>query len=239
MAFNIGDFENINPKLPKLEAQDISHNFGPPRKIDLTDQEIQKVHEIKEKFERSGIDIESLFEFFTDWQSNKTKSIKRFVLSLSFILSLALVAGVKILEIDLFGMTVSEGWDNYFLSSVLVMHLSLFFYYQYLKSIDFNVQQAKIHTVEEELEEYVKLAHEIDQIVEKNNLESASELFSDFGNPIVIGQGGELSTYDSIKFYDEKLRKQHMKFKWGEVIENIVIYGLGFAGLVSIINSFL
>jgi len=180
MPFNIGNIGDFNFYKPRVEAQAIEPGMGPKRKIALTDDDEVKVQIIKDEFGWSGFDTESLYSFFREWQSGKTKSVKRFVLSFSFILSLSFLAGVTITDIDLFGVEVADGKEILFLSSLIFIHIISFIYFYHLRSIDWDVHLSKIKPVEARLEEYIKLADELDQIVKDNNISSVEALFDDF-----------------------------------------------------------
>lgn len=238
MAFNFGNIGASNLGEPRLEAQAITPNIGPKRKISLTEEEEERVQNIKDIFGWSGFDTELLYNFFREWQSSKTKSVKRFVLSFSFILSLSYLAGVAITDIDLFGVEVADGREILFLSSLILIHIISFFYFYQLSSIDWDVHLSKINPVEESLEKYIKLSHEIEKIVRDNNISSVEALFDDFRNTLTDMNSDEIGTYDAIKFYEENLKRSHDKIMLGEYAESIAIYLLVLTGLISIVCSF-
>jgi len=237
MAFKLGGLSIPDMELPKFDPPD--YNYGQaPRKIQLTDKEEKRIEKIIQILDVSDVDLPSIYNFFKEWQSSKTKSMKRFVLSISFVLTLAFIAGVSITDVDLFGVIVAEGREIIFLSSLIAIHICSFIYHLYLRSIDWDVHQANIIPVEAELKKYEDLIDEIDEIVEKQNIRSVEALFDDFRAPITSMHSSEEDTYKAIKFYVRNLKKSHDKVFWGDMAELFVIWALGVMGLFAIIFSF-
>lgn len=239
MAFEIGDLGNFGKmKLPKSTATSITPNLGQaPREIDLTKEEEQKVEEVKEIFFISDLTVESLFNLFNDWQSNKTKATKRFVLSVSFILSLTIFAGVNITEIDLFGVSVADGMEEYFLGSLSLIIIMTFAYYDYLRRNDLKVHKAKISAVSDNLEVWVNNAEELEKIVSENNLGSVKILLDDFRSTFAHGYP-EYEAFKAIKFYQDNLKNPRKSHELLNSIEFYGMYILGLTGLLAIIFSF-
>lgn len=237
MSFKFGDFKFPDMNLPKYEPPEI--NYGQvPRKIQLKEKDEKRIEKIIQILNASNIDLPSIKKIFNDWQSAKTKSMKRFALSISFVLTLAFIAGINITEVDLFGVIVAEGREIIFLISLLVIHICSFFYHLYLRSIDWEVHQANIIPVEAELKKYENLIDEVDEFVKKYKIKSAEVLFDDFSTPITSLHDTTFETYNAIKFYTQKLKKPHGKSYWGDMAELFVIWVLGVNGLLAIIFSF-
>ena len=237
MSFKFGDFKFPDMNLPKYEPPEINYGQA-PRKIQLKEKDEKRIEKIIQILNASNINLPSINKFFNDWQSAKTKSMKRFVLSISFILTLAYIAGINITEVDLFGVIVTEGREIIFLSSLLVIHICSFIYHLYLRSIDWDVHQANIIPVEAELENYENLIDEVDEIVEKYKISSPEVLFDDFSAPITSMHDTVFETYSAIKFYIQNLKKPHDKSFRGDMAELFVIWALGVMGLFAIIFSF-
>lgn len=235
MAFNIGDLGSFD----QPDFSQIADMGGPPRKISLTVGEANKVRKIKKKFDGLDFQIETLFDLFNDWQSSKTKSVKRFVISVSFLLTMALIAGANIVyDIEVLRVPISNGHEEGFLIALLVIHFSAFLYYIYLRAIDLSVQKAKIDTIEDDLEECKVLVREIDKIIAKNNISSVGYLFNDFTSPMMGAHSTDKQVYEAVKFYDEKLKQSNQWKKWGEWAEIILLYLFYSAGIIAIISSF-
>tara|TARA_R110000868_G_scaffold351981_2_gene613205 strand:- start:7700 stop:8413 length:714 start_codon:yes stop_codon:yes gene_type:complete len=237
MDFNFLNYKPPSFELPEQVLVNPTRIGDAPREIPLEQEEEKRVEEIKNYFRSSNISIDSLYSLFNDWQSDKTKSVKKFILSFSFVLSLAIVAGVNITEIDLFGVTVSDSRSTIFLITFSFIHLISFWYFEYLTRTDLKIHAARLSIVKDHLLEFVEFTKEIDQIVKKNNIESADKLFDDFRD--LMDQGGyAINTYEAIKFYEKRLRNPEMSNSRLEIIEMIVIYFLGVVALLSILNSF-
>ncbi|MEP1306528.1 MAG: hypothetical protein ABJK11_16495 [Balneola sp.] len=235
MALNADSFGGMS----NFDFSDMGGASNPPRKIQLSKNDAEKVIEAKEKFNSLDLDIDSLFTLFTDWQTSKTKSVKRFVISISFLLTLALIAGANIVQdIEVLRVPISDGHEEQFLIALFIIHFSAFLYYMYLIAIDFSVQQAKIDTIEGDLEECEGLVHEIDKIIIDNKIQSAGYLFNDFTSPLLSVHRTEEKVYEAVKFYSEKLKKSNKWKKWSDRSEVILLYLLYSAGIVSIISSF-
>jgi len=234
MAFNVGKFNFDLPKPPR-----VSTDFGQaPRKLDLTAEEAKRVDKIMQYLSKTGLEIDSLFELFNDWQSSKTKSIKRFVLSLSFILTLTIFAGVDITKIHLFNVTVAKGMSTIFLIALAFILISSFLYFRYLENKDWEVHTAKIAFVSNNLERCLELAEEIDDILERNKIESVEVLFNDFKSSF-DRFNDDLKAYAAINFYKNELKDTHKSFDLIQKLELGGIYFLGIMSLIAIISSYL
>jgi len=239
MALNIGDFE-----LPKrnfsVPTPNIANPFEAPRKIDLRPQDERDVKAIKEALSKSGLTTQKLFDLFKEKYSEKTKAIKKFVISISFLLSLTLVAGVNITEINLFGVQVSAGMESIFLGSILFIHFISFSYFMYLNGNDSALHEAMISRVKKSTKSYLDFSKKLDEIVHKYNLSSVEELLDDFReNATVFSSNDEdIKAYDALKFYEKKLMDTHRGFEWVEKLELLAIWGLYILGLIAIILSF-
>ena len=236
MPLNIDDVNFTGMNFSRLEPP--NYNFGQPqRKLPLNTEEQETVIEAISLFESSGINHTTIFDLFKDWQSDKTKSVKRFVLSISFILSLSIFAGVNLVEIDLFGVSVADGMENIFLFALIVILICSFFYYEYLTRTDQKIHEAKVDSVKIGTEKYLNLVDEIDRIIEKKKIKSIETLFDDF-KWTMHQSTRDLEAYNALKFFRNKLEKPKKSYEWGESIERIVIYILGITALISILSSF-
>jgi hypothetical protein len=237
MTLNAGSLGGFNFELPKIESNFEMPGFDPPRRIPLNNEDEKKINSIITVLSNSGINIDSLYSLFNDWQSSKTKSVKRFVLSLSFILSLTFVAGIPITDIDLFGLSVAEGYGNMFLSAVLAIHLMSFAYFVYLRRNDLKVNEAKLSSLKKGLESCLKMMEFVDEIVEREKLPSVKFLFNDFKSQM-HSNDSDIEAYEGLKFYEDKLKKHHKSFEWIEWLEIGLICLLGILALISIVISF-
>ncbi|MEX0905100.1 MAG: hypothetical protein WD028_05240 [Balneolaceae bacterium] len=173
-------------------------------------------------------------------QVDKTKAVKKFVLSVSFLLSLTLVAGVNITEIHLFGVEVLPEMEYMFLGSILFIHLATFAYFIFLRGNDIELHSAMISRVKKATESYLDFSKKLDEIVLNYELPSVEELLDDFReNATVMNPNDEdIVAYQALKFYEKELKNTHRGFEWIEQLEILAVWGLYITGLIALILSF-
>ncbi|MDZ7767206.1 MAG: hypothetical protein U5K00_22800 [Melioribacteraceae bacterium] len=137
------------------------------RKEILTVDEERTNKKAYRKLGQTNIDEEKPFELFKEWQSRKTRSIKRFVLSLSFLLTFAWIVNINIYEIQPLGLNVSEVNEKRFLGFLLVIHVVTFIYYRVQRSIDLNIKKARISLFEEDLNELINHSDFFENLISK------------------------------------------------------------------------
>lgn len=239
MTFNIGDLG-----LPKrnfsVPTTEFTNPFDAPRKIDLRPQDERDVEAIKEALSKSGLTTQKLFDLFKEKYSEKMKAIKKFVISISFLLSLTLVAGVNITEVNLFGVEVLPGMESIFLGSILFIHFISYSYFMYLSGNDAELHEAMISNVKKSTNSYLDFSKKLDELVHKYKLSSVDELLDDFRESATVFSSNEedIKAYEALKFYEKKLMNTHRGFEWVEKLELLAIMGLYILGLIAIILSF-
>ncbi len=238
MATDSGRFQLSERQIPYSPT--FTNPLAASREIDLRPQDERDVESIRKALSNSGLNTQKLFDLFRDRYTDKTKSVKRFVLSLSFLLALTLFAGVNITEINLFGVEVSLGMENMFLGSILFVHLVSFSYFMYLRENDTELHEAMISRVKKSTNSYLDFSKKLDEIVHKYELKSVEELLDDFReNATVFNSNDEdIKAYEALKFYEQKLMNTHQGFEWVEKLEILAIWGLYISGIVAIILSF-
>ncbi len=242
MAFKIGEIVDFSRmvEIPQLELPKIDMG-GAPRKIDLSSKEEEMVRNFKAWVNFADFELtkESLFNFFNEWQSDKLKSVKRFVLSLSFILSFAFIAGVDLTNLELFGLEIAEDMTVTFLVSLLLILFISLGYYEFLRRKDLSLHKARIKSTESGLLICLDFVKQIDKLIKsRNDIYSAKYLLNDFHSNLDI-QTHDLTTYKAIKFYGENLESLDKQNSFIERIELIVIYAFGLLSVLAITNSFL
>jgi len=210
------------------------------KKSSLTSEEEKDMNRTLTLFNQAPVEMEQFFELFNEWQSLKTRSLKRFVLSLSFILTISLIVGMKITEIDLFGISVNEGNEVWFLSFLIIIHVCSFSYYWYHRSVDQNVSSAKVGYLKDNLSEYIQLTKSIDKIISKKKATRLTEFWEGAAGvePTSSYINKIEGTYKAISFFNEKLSKEFNKINWAESIKKALIWILAITGLVSIFCSY-
>ncbi|MDZ7717755.1 MAG: hypothetical protein U5K72_02905 [Balneolaceae bacterium] len=210
-----------------------------PRTLDLSDDEVKVAQEVFQKFNQSNLEAKRLFDLFKEWQTLKTRSLKRFVLSLSFLLTISWLINVDITDIKPLGINVSGADETLFLISLLIIHVVTFIYYRVQRSIDLNVNEAEISLFEEELSQFIELSDFIDEIIKEGRAKSLRDLMNDVHGSIRLsGRMPKVQdVYNAVIFFKNRLRQEQAKKKWTEKIETISIYALSIAD-ISIIISF-
>ncbi len=210
-----------------------------PRRYNISDEEVKIVEQAYNKFSRSTLETEKLFDLFKEWQSLKTRSLKRFTISLSFLLTFAWIVKIDITDIEPLGLNISGADQVLFLIILAIIHIATFVLYRVQRSIDLNINKAEISLFEEELKELLKISSTLGKIIEEERAPSIRKLIHD-----VKGAYGTNSINDVLKlnkalsFFKDKLQKQQTKRDAIEILETVVIYGLAIAALMSILVSF-
>ena len=209
------------------------------RKFKISNEEVEIVELSYTKFSRSSIETEKLFDLFKEWQTLKTRSLKRFVISLSFLLTFAWILSIDITDIEPLGLNVPGANQALFLISILVIHVTTFIFYRVQRSVDLNINKAKISLIKEELEELLTISDVLDKIIEEERAPSIRELIKDVKGSYGTNRLNKaLKMYKAVSFFKNKLQKEQTKRGTIEILETVVIYGLAIAGFLSIIISF-
>ena len=205
-------------EVPTSDFPDQEFALGtPPREIDLDPEDEKKIEAISLKLSESGLTREAPFRFFNEWQSGKQKSVKRFVLSLSFVITLSAIAGADITDINIFGTTVQDGREPYFFMAMILVLCMSFWYYEFLRKNDSEVQSARNKVTADNLESGFEMVSFVESIVEKYNIRSAEALFDDFSSP--INDEGDYEAYLAIKYYQNNLDKPNNRRSLSEWME--------------------
>lgn len=235
--------KNLAPRIPSLqnfssipEATGINSSFdnSPKREIEMSESEEKKVEEALDYFETNSLYEEEFLKIFEDWQSDRTKSIKKFLLSLISVLSLTVFAGINILEVRLFNITVAEGYQSLFLSTFICVIAGLFYYYEVNLWRDKKVNDSNLKVFMESLQRSDQYLKEIDQVINKtgSTIEQLVEDFDD-NSLVVQNKSSPLRGYRLMKFYKNDLEEPHTT---DLKIYRFEITGLYFLGLLSILT---
>jgi hypothetical protein len=210
-----------------------------PRKYKISDKEAETVEEAYNKFGRTSIETEKLFDLFKEWQSLKTRSLKRFVISLSFLLTFAWIVNIDITDIKPLGLNVSEADQALFLIALLIIHTAAFVFYRVQRSIDLNINKAEISLFEEELKELLKISIILDKIINEKRAPSIQALINDVKGHYGTNNLSKVQKmYKAVSFFKKRLQREQHKRDIIEKLETILIYGLAITALSSILVSF-
>lgn len=236
-GFGIPSIQSSMPDLSQLhQVSPIKSTFdnSPNREIEMSESEEKKVKEALDYFETNSLYEEELLKLFEDWQSDRTKSIKKFLLSLISVLSLTVFAGINILEVRLFNITVSEGYQYLFLSAFICVIAGLFYYYEINLWRDKKVNDSNLKVFMKSLQRSDHYLEEIDQILNQTGatIEQLVEDFEEHGLA-VQKKSSPLRGYRLMKFYKNDLEEPHTT---DLKIYRFEITGLYFLGLLSMLT---
>lgn len=227
---SLANFSELHQVSPTKSPFDNS----PKREIKLSESEERMVKEALDYFETNSLYEAELLKLFDDWQSERTKSIKKFLLSLISVLSLTVFAGINILEVRLFNITVTEGYQYLFLSAFICVIAGLFYYYEINLWRDKKVNDSNLKVFMESLQRSDQYLKEVDQILNKTGV-TIEQLVEDFDDKSIVGQkkSSPLRGYRLMKFYKKDLEKPHTT---DLKIYRFEITGLYFLGLLSLLT---
>jgi hypothetical protein len=211
-----------------------------PSKYNISEDEAAKFKFIIQSFEKSSIETEKLFDLFTEWQSLKTRSLKRFVLTLSFLLTLAFFIEMDISVIEPLGLSVEDANQTAFLISLMIIHVTMLPYYFYQRSVDLNVKKAKVLHFSEDLEEFLDSSEKIEEFMNEKSIPSFRVLIKEVTGNITFTKSSRKSqqVYEAVSFFKEKLKKEKAKSDLAEKAEAIIIVGLWVFGIITVVSSF-
>lgn len=216
---------------PIVSSDSSSFNSSPKREIEMTASEEDRVKKAFHFFEYNSFNQSELLEIFEDWQSDRTKSIKKFLLSILTVLSLTAVAGINILEVELFNISVADNYEYWFLSILLMLIVGLFCYYEINLFRDKKVNDSKLEAFINTLHGSDHYLEEIDNILNLKNV-TIEQLIEDFQDSFIVAQqnSSPLVGYRTMKFFKNKLKKP---FSTDLKIFRFEISALYFIGLLS------
>lgn len=240
-------FKSVKPQLPDFSA--LKQQFETPRispildnkpkrEIPLGVEEEEAVKQALDYFESSSLYEAELLKLFEDWQSDRTKSIKKFLLSLVTVLSLTVVAGINILEVELFNIKVADGYQFLFLSAFTIVLGSLFYYYEVCLRRDKKVNDSNLKVFMDTLKQSNIYLVVIEKLLEKSGV-SIEELVSDFDDSLPVAQSkrSPLRGYRMMKFFKTDLEEPYNTDLSIYRFEISGLYTLGLLSLLSIVRS--
>lgn len=233
------NFDKIKPNstfstLSNLQDFEPHYDQTPKREIKLSDAKEKRVKEALDYFETNSLYETELLKLFEDWQSDRTKSIKKFLLSLISVLSLTVFAGINILEVRLFNITVADGYQYLFLCAFICVIAGLFYYYEINLWRDKKVNDSNLKVFMESLQRSDQYLEEIDEILEKKGI-TIEQLINDFddSSSLLQKKSSPLRGYRLMKFYKNDLEEPHTT---DLKIYRFEITGLYFLGLLSVLT---
>lgn len=210
------------------------------RKPAFSDQRDRQINSLRNQLASLDLDIETMFKLFEEWQSLKTRSIKRFTITLSFILSLGWISGTDILTAKPLGIEFAGENPATFLTVLLIIHVGVFAYFLYQRSVDSAIRRAKLKILIKDFDKQKILKNEVDKILKEESVKEFRDLLSKANHSFIDkNDRNALKSYKTINFYEENLHKQRRKASIGEAFESIIISLIALIGAVFIICSYL
>jgi len=203
----------------------------PKREIEMSESDEKIVKEALDYFESNSIYENELLKLFEDWQSNRTKSIKKFLLSLTSVLSLTVFAGINILKVELFNITVVDDYEYLFLIVLFLVIVGLFYYYEINLWRDKRVNDSNLKVFMNALQRSDLYLEDVDTILNEKGI-TIEQLVEDFeDNSLAIQQkSSPLRGYRLMKFFKNDLEEP---FTTDLNIYRFELSGLYFLGLLS------
>lgn len=223
LSGNINDF--ISKKFDlKRKSED---------KFKLTGDEQEKVDEIIQYFTDASLNYKSLYELFEDWQTPKTRAIKKFLITIITILSFGFVSGVDLRQISLLGVPTQEVSIFHFLIAITLILIISYAYYILQNLIDKNVAEARIKTVKNELKVCSKFVAKLEEIVKSYEVDSVEEIIkSNTPRKTLLSDNSPLNVFESIVHYKSELEAPNISNKFLNLIEK---WGITFMFSISLI----
>ena len=226
----------------KLETSQSGFTNLPKREIQLSTSEEKKVQAALYYFESNSLYEAELIKLFEDWQSSRTKSIKKFLLSILTVLSLTVFAGINILNVELFSITVAEGYEYLFLSCFLFVLGSLFYYYEVNLRRDKRVNDANLKVFMKALQRSKHHLEVVDNVLKDKGI-GIEELINDFKESGVASLTASKKSprrgYNLMKFYKTDLEAPFITDLKIYRFEITGLYAIGLLSMLTIFRSML
>lgn len=205
----------------------------------LTDKQTKEINKLRNELGTLELDCDVLFKLFDEWQSLKTRSLKRFTITLSFILTLGLVTGTDIMTAKPLGIEFTGEDPTCFLIVLLIVHVGVFIYFLYQRLVDSNVRKTRLKLSIKEFYKNKNLKSSVYKVIDEVAVNDLSELLS-LANASTLNKFDRMAikTFDTIIFYEDNLEQQRKKAEVGEVIETIIIGFIAVLGAIFIFLSF-
>ncbi len=181
--------------------------MAPRREIDLSQEDISTVNKSIAALRKSHSKKEQLFKIFDDWQTKRTLTAKRVLISTSIIVFAASWIGIDYMDLSFFGLKIANGSPQRFIIFILITILLSGLFYEVSRRIDLSVRKAKIANVSQDLEVLKKPVEDMDSILERNNISSFHELYFDFESSLqaVNQEPSAINAFNAVHFYRKHL----------------------------------
>ena len=199
--------------------------MAPPRKIDLPEEDVVTVVESIDILKKSRSKQEQLFDIFDDWQTKRTLTTKRVLVSTSVIVFAASWIGIDYMDLSFFGLKIANGSPQRFIIFVLASILLSGLFYEFSRRIDLSVRKAKIANVSQDLDALKKPVEDIDSVLERNNISSFRKLYFDFESSLSANnEHHAINAFNAMHFYRKHLVGTNRGLNLIASTELVIIY---------------
>ncbi|HBX66199.1 MAG: hypothetical protein CL670_04600 [Balneola sp.] len=192
--------------------------------IDLSPDNQKSVDECLEYFTDASLNYEALYELFEDWQTPKTRAVKKFLITIITVLTFGFIAKVDLRQISLFGVPTNEVSIFHFMIAITLILVLSYTYYLLQNLKDKNVAEARVKTVRNELEVCSDFAAKLEDIVKVTKVDSVEKLIKSFTpRKTLLSDNSPLNVYESIIHYKSELEAPNNSNKFLNLIEKLGI----------------
>lgn len=206
-------------------------------KYRLNNDEENLAKESYQKFGNSNLEVDKLFDLFLDWQSSKTRSLKRFVLSFSFLVVFIFIVDLDITSIAPFGANIEDANRDKLFITLAIVHTIVFFYYLFQRYVDKKVMDAQISLFDEELNKLLPIYQSIEHILEKNSIPSFKALINNTQGPATTKLHQAEKSFNTLSFFSKKLESENALRVKADTIELWFIIILSLSTLLILLIS--
>lgn len=178
--------------------------------IRKTFEDYSKRLRVGNEFDERSIDL------IEDWQSTRTKSVKRFIFGMAFILVGALLVEADFSQISIFGLQPTGARGTWLVWYFIIIILSLEIIFELSYSVDNGRRQKRCKDIENKIPNALRAYLEL-SIRLKNHNVSFRELTKAIGLP--AGSSDLEKRYRLIQKYSDTLHRHHKTDMWLRYID--------------------
>lgn len=209
---------NITNPMPKY----VDH-MAPPRRIAMSQEDTVIVNDSIASLKKSSSKKEKLFQIFDDWQTKRTLTAKRILMSTSIIVAAASWIGIDYMDLSLFGLKIASGNPQRFIIFILFTILLSGLFYEVSRRLDLTVRKAKIINVSQDIETLKEPVEALDLVMKRNNISSFRKLYFDFQS-LHNQDHDAIHAFNAVHFYRKHLEDANKGFDVLAVTELVMIY---------------
>lgn len=208
-----------------------------PREIDLSTDDAKVVYESIDTLKNAAVQPREMVDIFDHWQSPRTTALKKLFISTSMIVGFSLWIGVQLNQISLLGFELGEGSVTRFIIFLTSLIFVSGFAYEISRRVDLAVMKAKIPINTEDIGSCIKAAENIDDVVKRNDIKSASALLRDFrsGGLVADYDYSDIKSYKAVNFFKTHLEGASITSKSLELVEIAGTYLLAIFALYQLL----